>query len=69
MDHFHHDSLHTHQHMRWEYATALSALGPGGVLSSHDIVSPTSGRPVYSEFCRDHGLTHGLFRNVGIAVV
>ncbi len=37
MDVFVHDSLHTYNHMRWEFETALAALRPGGVLIADDI--------------------------------
>ena len=37
IDLFHHDSLHTPEHMMWEYETAFPYLGPTGVLSSHDV--------------------------------
>ena len=68
IDHFHHDSLHTVQHMSWEYATALEHIRQGGVLSSHDVVVPLSLQNVFEDFCRKHGLPYGVFRNVGIAL-
>jgi predicted O-methyltransferase YrrM len=37
IDMFVHDSLHTYNHMRWEFETALSALRPGGILIADDI--------------------------------
>ena len=37
IDFFLHDSLHTYEHMTWEYHTAWAALRRGGVLSTHDI--------------------------------
>ena len=36
MDLFIHDSLHTYDHMLWEYETAYPALRPGGLLLSDD---------------------------------
>lgn len=36
-DVFIHDSLHTYSHMKWEFALALSAIRPGGVLIADDI--------------------------------
>jgi len=37
MDIFIHDSLHTEEHMMWEYETAWPYLKTGGLLLSHDI--------------------------------
>ncbi len=68
IDHFHHDSLHTAQHMSWEYETAFGHIRPGGVLSSHDVIVPLSLQNVFEAFCRRRGLTYGVFRNVGIAL-
>lgn len=36
IDVFIHDSLHTYEHMFWEYQTAFPALRPGGLLISDD---------------------------------
>ncbi len=37
IDIFIHDSLHTYSHMKWEFALALDALRPGGVIIADDI--------------------------------
>jgi predicted O-methyltransferase YrrM len=37
IDIFIHDSLHTYTHMSWEFAHALRALSPGGVLVADDL--------------------------------
>lgn len=37
IDLFHHDSLHTYEHMMWEYQTAFEHLSPSGALSSDDV--------------------------------
>jgi predicted O-methyltransferase YrrM len=37
IDFFLHDSLHTYQHMKLEFAAAWAALRPGGLLMSDDI--------------------------------
>ena len=54
VDLFHHDSLHTYDHMMWEYETAFPWLSPTGVLSSHDVNATLSlrrpFRPVRSRF-------------------
>lgn len=67
-DMFHHDSLHTFDHMLWEYETALERLHPGGVISSHDVLSALWGRNAFRTFCERHDLACDTFRNLGIAV-
>lgn len=72
IDLFHHDSLHTYEHMMWEYETAFPYLAPGGVLSSHDVRIITSlknplQRNPFSVFCERRGLRSVEVRNVGIA--
>jgi hypothetical protein len=37
LDLFYHDSLHTFEHMLWEYQTAWRFLRDGGILLSDDI--------------------------------
>ena len=37
IDCFLHDSLHTYDHMLWEFRTAWEYLCPGGLLLSHDV--------------------------------
>lgn len=69
---FHHDSLHTYEHMMWEYETAFPYLASDGVLSSHDVRTITSltspfQRNPFSVFCKRHGLRSVEVRNVGIA--
>jgi predicted O-methyltransferase YrrM len=73
VDLFHHDSLHTFEHMTWEYRTALPYLANGGVLSSDDVRIVHSLREVFRTnafpaFCAAHGLRFGLFYNAGIAL-
>ena len=73
IDLFHHDSLHTYEHMMWEYETAFSYLGPSGVLSSHDVRSVLSlqrpfQRNPFSVFCESNNLYSVESYNVGIAV-
>ena len=72
IDLFHHDSLHTYEHMMWEYETAFPYLAPGGVLSSHDVRIITSlanplQRNPFAVFCERHKLRSVEARNVGIA--
>jgi predicted O-methyltransferase YrrM len=73
IDLFHHDSLHTYEHMTWEYETALPYLHAGGVLSSHDVRTIVNmGRPFqpnpFAVFCDGHNLRSIVAGNVGIAM-
>jgi len=56
IDIFIHDSLHTYSHMKWEFASALSALRKGGVLISDDI----EGNRAFEQLLR-RGDTEGWF--------
>lgn len=74
IDLFHHDSLHTFEHMTWEYETVLPHLTAGGVLSSDDVriilgLSRLLRRNAFPAFCAAHGLRFGLFYNTGISRV
>ena len=73
IDLFHHDSLHTHEHMMWEYETAFGGLSPGGVISSHDVNAILTLRHPYrrnpfSVFCERHLLSAETAMNFGVAV-
>ncbi|MBK7925943.1 MAG: class I SAM-dependent methyltransferase [Bryobacterales bacterium] len=50
IDIFFHDSLHTEDHMSFEYETAWPKIRKGGMLLSDD----TLWNPAYYEFCRAH---------------
>lgn len=73
IDLFHHDSLHSYEHMMWEYTTAFPHLHAGGVLSSHDVRTivdmrrPFQANP-FAVFCDRHRLRSVVSRNVGIAM-
>lgn len=67
IDLFHHDSLHTYGHMLWEYSAAYPHLKPGGVISSHDVLSGIMRSP-FKDFCTRQGMRYGIFRNIGVAV-
>lgn len=73
IDLFHHDSLHSYEHMMWEYDTAFPHLHAGGVLSSHDVRTivnirrPLQPNP-FTVFCDQHRLRSVVSRNVGIAM-
>ena len=73
IDLFHHDSLHTYEHMMWEYETAFPHLHAHGVLSSHDVRTIVNmGRPFqpnpFSVFCDRHRVRSIVAGNVGIAM-
>jgi predicted O-methyltransferase YrrM len=73
IDMFHHDSLHTWDHMTWEFETALPYLAEGAILSSDDVLNPPSlggiFRPnPFQAFCERAGLGYRTFNNLGIAV-
>ena len=72
VDLFHHDSLHTFEHMTWEYQTALPYLARQGVLSSHDVLWAHSLRRIFRRnafplFCDRHALRWQTFQNNGFA--
>lgn len=72
IDMFHHDSLHTFEHMTWEYETVAPHLRPGGILASHDVFVSDSLRGIFREnafpaFCQQRHLKHIMVRNSGIA--
>jgi hypothetical protein len=73
IDLFHHDSLHTYEHMMWEYDTCFPHLRDHGVLSSHDVRTIVNiGRPFqanpFSVFCDQWRLRYVVSGNVGIAM-
>lgn len=62
IDLFIHDSLHTYDHMLWEYRTAFPYLRPGGLLFSDD----AAWNSAFSEFCREvHARHAAILRGVG----
>jgi predicted O-methyltransferase YrrM len=73
IDLFHHDSLHTFEHMTWEYETALPHVSPRGALSSHDVRTVLSlaelFRPdPFATFCERRRLSFVESYNTGIAI-
>jgi predicted O-methyltransferase YrrM len=73
IDLFYHDSLHTFQHMTWEYQAALPHLTARGILSSHDVRVAHSVREIFRRnafpaFCDDQGLRWWTFQNSGFAL-
>lgn len=62
IDVFIHDSLHTYDHMLWEYRAAYPWLRPGGLLISDD----AAWNHAFSQFAREVKATHArLLRGVG----
>jgi hypothetical protein len=56
IDCFIHDSLHTYNHMMWEFRTTWKYLNPSGLFLAHDI-----GRnKAFSDFMKEKGV---LWRN------
>jgi predicted O-methyltransferase YrrM len=71
IDLFHHDSLHTFDHMTWEFETVFPQLAPHGVLSSHDVAIAHSLRGVFRQnafpaFCSRHKVDRATFGNLGM---
>jgi predicted O-methyltransferase YrrM len=71
IDMFHHDSLHTWDHMTWEFETAYPHLRPDGLLASDDIHGAATLRELLREnafpaFCRRHGVQYASFFNLGV---
>ena len=71
VDLFHHDSLHTFDHMTWEFETIFPHLAPGGVLSSHDVAIAHGIREVFRQnafpaFCERHRVDWATFGNLGL---
>jgi predicted O-methyltransferase YrrM len=74
IDMFYHDSLHTWEHMVWEYGTALPHLSSRGILSSDDVQSAPDlpgifRRNPYPAFCSTHNLPFLTFHNLGVSVL
>ncbi len=72
IDLFHHDSLHTWEHMTWEYETAFPHLSSDGILSSDDIQNPPSLPGIFwpnafPTFCQSRALSFDTFFNFGVA--
>jgi hypothetical protein len=67
IDMFHHDSLHTYEHMLFEYESALAHLNPTGLISSHDVLTGPIGGNAFDVFCERHALRGEVFRNIGVA--
>jgi predicted O-methyltransferase YrrM len=72
LDFFYHDSLHTWEHMLWEYGTALPYLTERGLLASDDVENAPSLRRLFRQnafpaFCHTRGILYTTFHNLGVA--
>lgn len=66
IDAFLHDSLHTYEHMMFEYNHAWAHLSQGGILMSDDVNEYWS--LAFVDFCKEKGLKHVIIGNrLGIA--
>lgn len=63
IDIFFHDSLHTYEHMYFEYSTAWPKLREGGLLLSDDI----SWTAAFHQFCRRMGRPYVYVPDLGVA--
>jgi predicted O-methyltransferase YrrM len=71
VDLFHHDSLHTFDHMTWEFETVWPHLSPAGVISSDDILNPSSLAGIFQQnafpaFCQRRQLSYAAFHNFAV---
>ena len=63
IDIFHHDSMHTYEHMKFEFETAWPHLRDGGLLLSDDV----NWSRAFEDFCRTLELDYRIHRGIGIA--
>jgi hypothetical protein len=62
IDMFLHDSLHTYEHMQWEYETAWPYINDDGFLLSHDVLW---NRALFDK-CRSSKAKPVIYRTLGI---
>jgi len=58
IDCFVHDSLHTYDHMTWEFNTSWKYLRPGGLFLSHDV----GANDAFFDFMSENGISWGSYR-------
>lgn len=63
VDIFYHDSLHTREHMHWEYRTAFPFLSVGGLLVSDDVFWNRA----FQTFTREANMRTTIARGIGIS--
>lgn len=64
IDFFHHDSMHTYEHMWFEYTLAWEKLTRGGMLSSDDVLWNTA----FTDFCREKKVEPHIVGGAGFAL-
>lgn len=67
VDFFFHDSLHTEEHMKFEYTCALEHLNTNGIIASHDVHPYWS--DVFIRFCDENSMNYGQHYLTGIALI
>jgi len=68
VDLFHHDSLHTYDHQRWEFETASGLLGDHGVLTAHDVLHVRGFRDAFRRHAHRRNVRASVFFNLGIGL-
>lgn len=58
IDCFVHDSLHTYDHMTWEFSTAWKYLRPGGLFLSHDV----GANDAFFDFMSENSISWSSYR-------
>jgi predicted O-methyltransferase YrrM len=62
IDFFYHDSLHSYDHMKFEFETAWPHLKEGGLLLSDDVLWNNA----FHEICKLHGKKPIIYRSFGM---
>jgi predicted O-methyltransferase YrrM len=62
IDFFYHDSLHTYDHMKFEFETAWPRLRDGGLLLSDDVLWNNA----FHEACKNHNRKPAIYRTFGM---
>jgi predicted O-methyltransferase YrrM len=62
IDFFYHDSLHTFEHMQFEFDTAWPHINPGGLLLSDDVLWNRA----YHDACAKYGKKPIVYRSFGM---
>ena len=64
IDVFHHDSMHTHDLMTFEFENAWSHIKPGGLLLSDD----ADWNSAFDDFCQKNTSQYRIFNGIGVAL-
>ena len=64
IDFFYHDSLHTNDHMRFEYETSWPYIKEGGLLLSDDVLWSDA----YHDFSKKHRRKPVIYRSFGMII-